>query len=145
MTAIARPTRTPGGWPSAALWFALTGPAVAFLVNLNASYFLANWACETRHLAVLHWLSAGTLALGIAGGVAAWIPFARARRKSPGDSDSQTNSRFLEVIAMMASGLFSLVILAQWLGLLMLDPCGPGMRHPQAPDARRPAVVEWFG
>ena len=144
MTAVTGPTQPPRGAPAPALlWFALAAPGVAFFINLNASYFLANWACETRHLAVLHWLSAGTLALGVAGGVAAWIPFSRARGKSPGDP-LPTRSRFMETVAMMASGLFSLVILVQWLGLLMLDPCGPAMRHPQAPDARRPAVMEWF-
>ena len=147
MTAVTRPTAPPTGRPaSPALWFALVAPSAAFFGNLNASYFLSHWACGSRQIWVLHLLSAGTLAVAVAGGVVAWIQFARAGRRWPGEAaDPGTRSRFLEVIALMGSGFFSLIILAQWLGLLMLHPCGPALRHPQAPDARRPAAVEWFG
>ena len=146
MTAITRPDDAPRERPPRALWFALVAPSVAFFLNLNASYFLAYWACGSRQLWVLHLLSAGTLAVCLGGGIAAWILFARAGRRWPGEGgDPGTRSRFMEVLALMASGFFSLIILAQWLGLLMLQPCGPAMRHPQAPDARLPTPVEWLG
>src|ERR1043165_5194651 len=121
------------------LWFALGGSPAAFFINLNASYFLASWVCSgpgARAL-VLQGLSLFTLLLSAAAGVASWILYAQNGRRLPGENDdSSTRTRFVAVVALLASGFFSLIILAQWLGMLLMHPCPKPMK-PDSPDAIR--------
>lgn len=108
----------------AALWFAtLAGPA-AWLLGLNADYALVRIACTEWTMLPLHLVSLATLALALGGGVVAWREWQRAGGEWPGEGGGVlTRSRFMAVLGLLGSGLFSLIIVAQWTTKLFLNPC----------------------
>jgi hypothetical protein len=99
-------------------------PPLAFLLNLQMSYTLVPWACSTGREFVLHLVSIGALLLASSGGLIAWLGWQRGGR----DSSEQQQSRaprdhFISVMGILMSGMFALVILAQWIPNFILSPC----------------------
>jgi hypothetical protein len=94
----------------------LAGPLV-FLLGFSVAYVLLPWACAAHQLLVLHGVTLVTLLLVLGSGLLAWNDW-RALPKEAG-----SRSRFMAVLGMSASGLFILVILAQWIPQFMLHPC----------------------
>lgn len=108
----------------AALWFAMLAAPVAWFAGLNLNYSLVRLACAKGTLISLHLVSAATLVLAVSGGVVAWREWRRVGGGWPGEGgDPRARSRFMAVIGVLASALFSLVILAQWVAELILNPC----------------------
>lgn len=122
---------------SARTWFALVTPPVAWFASLNAAYFMVSWACGsaagriTMHLTLL-----AMLAITMVAGVTGRRLWRRAGTDWPGESaDPRERQRFLAALATFGAGLFSLMIAAQWIAALVLDPCEPGPRLPFSPSA----------
>ncbi|MBV9772378.1 MAG: hypothetical protein JO040_00415 [Gemmatimonadetes bacterium] len=114
--------REPGG--IATLWFALLAGPVAWMLGLNADYALVRVACAKDTLLPLHAVSLATLLLALAGGGVAWREWRRAGREWPGEGPGTIpRSRFMVAMGVLASALFSLVIVAQWVSILFLNPC----------------------
>ena len=108
----------------AALWFAvLAGPA-AWMLGLNVQYAMVRLACAKTAMLPLHLLSLATLLLAAAGGVVAWREWRRTGREWPGEGPGALpRSRFMVALGLLSSPLFALVILAQWVASLFLNPC----------------------
>jgi hypothetical protein len=114
-------TRVPDSRWIAAEHAALLLPPTAFLLNLGVAYALVDPACVAGSRAALHLVHAVCLLLTIAGGV---IARGLLRRSDGTPPDTQgSNRRFLAVTGLLSSGLFVLVILAQWLPEFYVDPC----------------------
>ena len=106
------------------LWFGLLAPPLAFLLNLQLSYVLVWQACLTGHHGVLHLVPLGALLLALGGGVSAWYNWRRTREaQSNTTAGMLPRSRFMAETGLLSSGLFILVIVAQWLPNLLLSPC----------------------
>jgi hypothetical protein len=108
----------------AALWFAvLAGPA-AWILGLMADYSLVRVACTKSSMLSLQLVSLGALLLALGGGVVAWREWRRAGRGWPGEGGGPVvRSRFMAVVGILASAFFALVIVAQWIAQLFLNPC----------------------
>src|SRR5262245_51465031 len=107
------------GW----LWFGILAGPLAFLLNLQLSYMLVHPICVMAHRIILHLVPAGALLLTASGGVSAWRNW---QRTGPAES-SQTEgvlsrSRFMAGVGLLTSGLFLVVIVAQWLPNFILNP-----------------------
>lgn len=114
--------REPGG--IATLWFVLLAGPVAWMLGLNAEYGLVRLACAKQNMLPLHAVSLATLLLAVAGGVVGWREWQRAGREGPGEgAGTLPRSRFMVAMGLLASGFFSLVILAQWVASFFLNPC----------------------
>jgi hypothetical protein len=108
------------GW----LWFGLLTAPLAFLLNLLLSYMLVPWACATSQHVMLHLVPLGALLLAAGGGISAWDNWQRMRQVQPSEAGGVLpRSRFMAVIGLLSSGLFILVIMAQWLPHFILSPC----------------------
>lgn len=108
----------------AALWFALLAGPLAWMLGLNAQYGLVRVACAKQDMLYLHAVSLLTLALALAGGWVAWREWRRAGAEPPGEEGGTIpRSRFLSALGLLASALFTLTILAQWIASFFLDPC----------------------
>jgi hypothetical protein len=107
-----------------ALWAGFLIAPFAFLLNLQASYMLVPWACSTGRSFWLHAASAGTLLFALLGAFIALRNWQKAGRgwRSEGGS-AAARSRFMAIMGLMMSGLFSLIILAQWIADFIIDPC----------------------
>ena len=108
----------------AALWFAvLAGPA-AWMLGLNAGYGFVRVACDQQTLLHLHATSLATLLLAAAGGAVAWREWRRAGEEAPDEgAGTLPRSRFMTAMGLLASPFFALVIVAQWVAVLFLNPC----------------------
>ena len=108
------------GW----LWFGILAGPLAFLLNLQLSYMLVQPVCVTAHRLVLHLVPVGALLLTVSGGVSAWRNWQRTgRAESSKAAGVLPCSRFMAGVGLLTSGLFILVIVAQWLPNFILTPC----------------------
>jgi hypothetical protein len=106
------------------LWVAnLLGP-IAILAGLEIAYIFADRACKTGDVLPVHltWLVCLLLAL-----FAGWLGWREWRRWGGGHAGEEGGpagrSRFLAVLGMLASGLATLVIAAQWSAGFFFHPC----------------------
>jgi hypothetical protein len=69
-------------------------------------------------------VNAASLAFAVAGGLIAWRSEEDVGREwTDGEEGPVGRSRFLAGVAVLLSALCSLVILAQWIAVFLLDPC----------------------
>lgn len=106
------------------LWFVLLAGPAAWLLGLILDYNLVRSACVGETVVPLHLATLLALALAGAGGFVGWREWRRLGERWPGEGGGElTRSRFMVAIGLMASTLFALVIVAQWIGKLFLHPC----------------------
>jgi hypothetical protein len=106
------------------LWTGMLAAPFAFLLNLQISYMLVPWVCVTGQLFWLHLAGALTLLLALAGGFLAWRNWKKSGQEWRSHERSvESRSRFMAILGLMMSGLFSLIILAQWIANLIIGPC----------------------
>src|SRR5688500_12554533 len=108
----------------AALWFAVLAGPLAWMLGLNAEYSLVRVACAKQNMLYLHAVSVATLLLAAAGGWVAWREWRRTRHGPDEEAGSTlARGRFMASLGLLASALFSLTILAQWVASFFLNPC----------------------
>ena len=108
----------------AALWFAMLAGPAAWMLGLNLDYALVRVACARHTTLPLHGVTLATLALAAAGGWVAWREWRRVGGGWPGEAwGPEARSRFMAVMGMLAAAFFGLVIVAQWVSKLFLNPC----------------------
>ena len=105
-------------------WVSVLGGAVAFLLNLQVSYTMVDWACMSGNDWSLHVVHAVSLALAVG---AAWLGrtlWTRVGREWPdAGAGSVSRSRCLAALGALGGLIFPLVILAQWATVMVLGPC----------------------
>ena len=107
-----------------ALWVGVLLGPFAFLLNLQISYMLVPWACSTGQLMWLHVASCGTLLLSLLSLFTAWRNLQKAGREQQSKGGNPTaRGRFMAILGLLMGGLFSLIILAQWVADFIIDPC----------------------
>lgn len=114
-TATVRTFGFAGGWGG---WMAAL---VAALGHLNASYVLAATACRGGE-AWLHLAAALALGIALAGIAVSW-PAWRGRHGGGLAPGQRRRVRFLNGVGILMSALAALVVLAQWVPTLLLEPC----------------------
>ena len=106
------------------LWIGILGGPLIWLSILQIQFMLVPWACGAGWTPALHVTSVLALALAAA---AIWIAhrcWIRTGREWPGEEDgSLERSRMMAVVGMLVSSLSFLVILAQWITNILMNPC----------------------
>lgn len=118
----APPTGARGG---GAQWFGVLAPALAMLTNVSLGFALVAWSCAARTRVLLH-AEIGVLVLvSITAGIVAHREWRR--HGGGGEADDAggpaARARFLGVMGMGSSALFTLILLWQWLANVYLMPC----------------------
>lgn len=109
-----------------AMWAGVFSGPVAWAIQFQISYTLAPFICNHRWLALCSHLVTVVLLVAAVGG--GWLAHGHWRQlgggwPKGGDAGTEGRTRFLSVVGMMTSALFSLLILAQWAASFFLDPC----------------------
>lgn len=121
---------------SAALWYALFGAPVAWFISLSLAYFAVTAGCRAGSELPLHLISLAGIAVGIGAGLTARLLWRGAGGGLPDENgDRIGRTRFIAAAAGALSALFTLVMIGQWLGVIIQDPCAPLPRLPDSPDA----------
>lgn len=110
-----------GPW---ALWAGVLAGPLAMLIQLQVNYALVLWACGAGREWALHLTALLALVVTVAGGSLSWR---NRRRMGAGWEDEGAGviprSRFMAVVGVLASVLFALVIVAQWIPIFVYGPC----------------------
>jgi hypothetical protein len=120
---------TPASPPRLALWLALLAPPSLVLTQMLAIYALSTQLCGTGRRGSLH-LVAGLCTLScLAALLLAWRESREARGAAGATEgaalDREDSRRFLAALGLMSGALFTLLALAQWFAVLVLDLCPP--------------------
>ena len=107
-----------------ALWTSVLGSPLVFLLNLEVSYVMVDWACTNGHAWALHIVHLCSLVLAAGAallGLSLWRQLDGAWPDAGGGSASQ--SRFLAAVGTLGGALFAISIVAQWIPVMVLGPC----------------------
>lgn len=107
-----------------ALWIGVLLPPVAFLINLEVAYALVPTACSSGTALPVHLVHLACFFLAVGGGLVAWRRWVAGGKVWSGEEGGALGrSRFMAGVGLLLSGLFVLVIVAQWIPSFLLDPC----------------------
>lgn len=99
------------------------GPLAA-LGDLQIAYMLVSPMCEAGTTLPLHLVHAVMLLIALGGVLCGWSAWRWAGGGRPhSDAGRAARTRFLGLLGVMMSGLFALVVVAQWVGDFVLSPC----------------------
>lgn len=127
MTVAASTLNPANPWSVAPLWVGVLAGPLAWAVQELSVFASAAWACDGGPHWPMHAFSFICLTAALGGG---WVACRhwRAVRGWPGSSDESDVGRYrlMSVVGMMASVLFSMAIVAQWLAAVLLPVCPEG-------------------
>lgn len=118
------PPREQAPVSDAALWTAVLLGPIVFLVNLQVSYVMVDWACASGTEWALHVVHAVSVAIAIGG---TWVSRSFWRRAGGSWPDTEGGSaartRLLGALGALGGALFALSIGTQWLTVMILGVC----------------------
>jgi hypothetical protein len=116
------PTGARGG---GAQWYGLLAPPLAMLTNVSLGFALVPWSCAAKGRLLLHAEIAVLVLISISAGIVAHREWKR--YGGGGEADDAggpgPRTRFLGVMGIGSSVLFTLILLAQWFANVFLTPC----------------------
>jgi hypothetical protein len=107
-----------------ALWTSMLLGPIAWFLNFQIIYGFAAIACKTGKLRMF--VSCGITLAIVLGGVilSIWLVMV-SRKRQPDELTDQLQNRahFMAVVGLLANLMFMLVIIAQTIASMMIDPC----------------------
>src|ERR1041385_1502371 len=123
----------------ALLWFACFAPPAAWFASLVVSYFAVHEVCRVHSALAPRVVSLAAFVLAAAAGIAGRAIWTAAAPRAEDDLVAG-RTRFMAQIAVLASAVFSLIIVLQILATLLLPSCHERPRTPESPDVLAPLI-----
>ena len=112
-------------WVAFRLWIGMLLPAIAWSVSLEVIYLSSEYGCASSNFTFNHVAVVIAFAASLLGGVVAWREWTASGSGYDEDGgDQNSRRRFMALLGILGSALFSIAILAQWMPTLMGVPCG---------------------
>jgi hypothetical protein len=105
------------------LWTGILIGPLAAMFNLGLNYVIADTTCTPGARALMHVVALGCLALTGGGFVLSWELWRSTGGGWPSDGPEPERSRFMGLWGTLANLLFLFVVIAQWIPVLLLQPC----------------------
>lgn len=107
-----------------AQWTSVLGGPFAALLNLQVNYTMVQWACTSGNAWTLHVVHLVTLLIAVGAGLLGRSLWMRTGGEWPDAGGGSTSrSRFLAAFGALSGVIFALVILAMWVGVIVVGPC----------------------
>jgi hypothetical protein len=108
----------------AKLWFAFLAAPLAWLIDLEASYAIVDWACAHDRRSVLFLIPSACLAVIAVAGWLCWSAWNELRPTADFEGGTvKDRSRFLAAIGLLMSVTFALVVVTTFAARYLLSPC----------------------
>lgn len=118
------PSATEEGSGLARLWIGILAPPSIWAARLATSYALVPYACWWGWLPVLHLVTVVSLLTAGLVGVMAWRVWRSVGNGSEFEVGGwRTRTRFMAMVGMLSSAFFLMVIGAEGLANVFIDPC----------------------
>jgi hypothetical protein len=102
------------------LWVGIVGPPSLWLIQFQSVYMLVYPACGTGRTANIGLTCAAFfLAIGALG----IYPHTNWKRNRTAQNPIGRTRRFMSIVGLMTTALFLLVVIAQWIAGILIDPC----------------------
>jgi hypothetical protein len=106
------------------LWIGMLVPPAAWAVQLQSLYLTSEFGCRSSDFTWNHVVVVVALIVSILAGFIAWREWSQSGRSDEDEGgDRMSRRRFMSLLGVLTSALFSVTILAQWLPTLMGVPC----------------------
>jgi hypothetical protein len=106
------------------LWAGVLAGPLVWLFDQQIKYMFLTYLCSPAGLVWLHLISLLSLLSIMAAAYLSWRNWQRAGSSLPDHKGGTlARSRFMSLLGMLMNGLFSLLILAQWLPGFFFNPC----------------------
>ncbi len=107
-----------------ALWFGVLAGPMAWSLQFQASYALTPYVCESHLVILLYGVSVAALGFCTLGSLTAYRVWVKAGREHHAAGPGVVGrSRLMALAGLGSSAFFLLVILAQALPIVLIDPC----------------------
>ena len=107
-----------------ALWTALLAPPIVWAAGFQTSYAMTSFRCYSGTRLPIFIVTAATLLITAAAGVFAFVNWERVGKVRPNEATGVTSHiAFMSVLALLGSGLFSLLAIAMIIAVVMIHPC----------------------
>jgi hypothetical protein len=113
------------GGGAGALWAGVLGVPAVWGLQMQAAYALVPWVCDHRKVWLLHAVTIASLVIGAALFLIAWLDYRKTYRRQSDSLETGVHSRgrFLGALGLFVAAMFLLLIFAQGLPSLFIDPC----------------------
>jgi hypothetical protein len=105
-------------------WLSVVGPPIAAFAQQQLAYSLVSPSCLRRAPILLH---APTLVMLVLIAVAAWYSWRQWKhydgQRASDDRGQAASLRFFALLGLTMCGISTILVVAQWLPTLFLDPC----------------------
>lgn len=105
------------------LWTGILAGPLLWFTHQQVSFALVPWVCAHGGVSWLHALTGLCVVGTLAAGGRAWPLWQRERTRVGEATAGQQRVRFMAAMGLLSSLFFVLVIIAQWVPMLLLDPC----------------------
>jgi hypothetical protein len=106
------------------LWIGMLVPPAAWAVQLQSLYLTSEFGCRSSDFTWNHVVVVAALIVSVLAGFIAWREWSQSGGSDEDeDGDRMSRRRFMALLGVLTSALFSITILAQWLPTLMGVPC----------------------
>jgi hypothetical protein len=105
------------------LWVGLLSGPTAWALDLGISYALVKWACAADRSHSLRLLSVAALVMVAGGALLSWQALRTSRGEPDDGGTPRQRARFMAVLGLTSSALFTLAIVASAVPRWMLDAC----------------------
>ena len=106
------------------LWVGMLLPPIAWAVQLQALWLTSEFGCRQSNFTWNHVVCGLALIVALLAGAIAWWEWNASGATTDEDGgDRMSRRRFMALIGILTSALFSVTIIAQWLPTMMGVPC----------------------
>jgi hypothetical protein len=117
-------TRSAADQGAGVLWIGLLLPPIAWALQMQVNYWMVRGACARSSNLALFAVTLVAVALVLIAGLSAWFGWRNVGQKWPSSfGDVISRRRFMAVLGLFMTGTFLLVIVAQGIAAIMIQPC----------------------
>ncbi len=105
------------------LWTGIFAGPIAWAIQLEASYALVHWTCDSHRVGILEVISALALLITAGGAAMSWAALQHAHEAPTDGGSERARAGFMAVLGLSSALLFAIAIVAAAIPPWVVDAC----------------------